>query len=166
MKDLWRGGEALKNASVAILQFNHYWSKAVINYKAKAIIKMCRFGGKAKTWGSLPLWWKMEKFCSRAAVCSQLENTSILGGRKLLLLCSLVIVNSAFAARTKQLNLQVNPWFTRFLTSFKQKNTGSWLMLEKQQVSLKEVFESKGKELKCHKRWRWKQGNAKLAHCI
>jgi len=51
----------------------------------------------------------MAKFCSRAAIHSQLENTSISRGRKLLLLWRLAIVNSAFAARIEQLNLQVNP---------------------------------------------------------
>lgn len=104
---------------------------------------MCRFREKAKTWGSLPVWWKMAKFCSGAATHSPLENTFISTGRKLLLLWRLVIVNLAFAARTEQLNLQVNPWFTLFLTSFRQKNTGSWLMLEKHQVSLERFLKVK-----------------------
>lgn len=81
--------------------------------------------------------------CSRAAIRSQLENTFISRGRKLLLLWRLAIVNSAFAARTEQLNLQVNPWFTLFLTSFRQKNTGSWFMPEKHQVSLERFLRVK-----------------------
>lgn len=46
---------------------------------------------------------------------------------------------ATFAARTEKLNLHINPWFTLFLISFRQRNTGTWFLVEKHQVS-SEIF--------------------------